>query len=166
MKHVVLELVLVAFSLGVQQYADDTPAPPKDGGGADKLVGHWTVVRGKNEQKAVEQEKILGSEVKFTKDRIIAYDPKHKELYVATYKVDDSAAPHKITMTVVEGPMKGKKAEGIYKVEGDQLTLTYSVPGDQRPPELNTKGEGHQLMFVLKRAKDAGNAKESKAPDR
>jgi uncharacterized protein (TIGR03067 family) len=166
MKHVMLELVLVGFSLGMNHYADDTPAPPKNSGGADKLVGHWTVVRGKNEQKAVEQEKIHGSEVKFTKDRIIAYDPKHKELYVATYQADDSGSPHKLTMTVVEGPMKGKKAEGIYKLEGDQLTIIYSVPGDQRPPAFDTSGAGHQLMFVLKREPNAGNSKESKSPER
>jgi len=165
MRLMLLKLALFAVSFGMQQYADETPT--QKSGNANQLVGHWTIVRGKNEQKAVEQEKIHGSEVKFTKERIIAYDPKHKELYVATYKVDDSATPHKISMTVVEGPMKGKKADGIYKVDGDQLTLVYSVPGASRPPQFDTQGKGHQLMFVMKREANKGNEGNSgKAPDR
>ena len=50
---------------------------------------------------------------------------------------------------------KGKTAEGIYAIEGDNLRLCYSLPGQKRPITFDPKdSEGHQNSFVFKRLKE------------
>lgn len=71
--------------------------------------------------------------------------------------VEPKAEPHPtIDIEIVEGPdeVKGKKSLGIYKLDGDKLTVCVGMPGtDKRPAEF--KGvEDEAFMFELKRDKE------------
>jgi uncharacterized protein (TIGR03067 family) len=66
-----------------------------------------------------------------------------------TYATDPRARPATIDLPTGQGwPMRG-----IYKVEGDTLTLVVRVCNDSRPASFDTKGGG-VIKMVLTRVKD------------
>lgn len=68
--------------------------------------------------------------------------------------VEPKAEPHPtIDLEITEGPdeVKGKKSLGIYKLDGDKLTVCVGMPGlDKRPADFKTV-EDEAFMFELKR---------------
>jgi uncharacterized protein (TIGR03067 family) len=77
--------------------------------------------------------------------------------YVCEVKVDPKATPHPtIDFMVIEGEddAAGKTALGIYKIEGDTLTLCVTLPDvGSRPTEFKAVEEESHL-FHLKREKE------------
>lgn len=70
-----------------------------------------------------------------------------KVFIAGTTKVDPTQHPMTIDVTYTEGDPKGKTALGIYKIEGDMLTICRSAPDQARPSEFaSTAGSGHTLM--------------------
>jgi uncharacterized protein (TIGR03067 family) len=70
-----------------------------------------------------------------------------KSFIASTTKLDPSANPMTIDMTYTEGDIKGRTAPGIYKIEGDLLTICRSAPDKPRPTEFASQpGSGHTLM--------------------
>ena len=58
--------------------------------------------------------------------------------YTCKAKIDKDAKPHAtIDLTVVDGPeeAKGKMSKGIYKLDGEKLTLCVSAPRQGRSPQ-------------------------------
>jgi uncharacterized protein (TIGR03067 family) len=75
--------------------------------------------------------------------------------YKCKVKVDAEAKPHPtIDLLVDEGPeeAKGKTSKGIYKLDGEKLTLCVSVPGKDRPKEF-AQAEDEAYLFAMKKQK-------------
>jgi len=76
--------------------------------------------------------------------------------YVCQVTVDPKATPHAtIDFRVTEGPddSAGKTSRGIYKLEGDKLTICVTDPGEgSRPAEFKAVEE-ESYLFELKREK-------------
>ena len=74
--------------------------------------------------------------------------------YVSKATVTDAKAkPAKIDFEVKEGDQAGAVAYGIYKLEGEDLTICINVPGiTTRPTEFTAK-EGETYVFKLKKKK-------------
>lgn len=72
-------------------------------------------------------------------------------------ELDPKGNPHPtINLEITEGPdeVKGKKALGIYKLDGDKLTVCVGMPGiDKRPSDFKAV-EDEAFLFELKRDKD------------
>jgi uncharacterized protein (TIGR03067 family) len=70
------------------------------------------------------------------------------KLFIAsTTKIDSTANPAAIDITFTGGEGKGGTALGIYKIDGDVLTICRSAPGKPRPTEFaSTPGSGLTLM--------------------
>jgi uncharacterized protein (TIGR03067 family) len=65
----------------------------------------------------------------------------------STTKLDPTQNPMTIDVTFTEGDLKGKTSLGIYKIEGDLLTICRSAPDQARPTEFaSLPGSGHTPM--------------------
>jgi uncharacterized protein (TIGR03067 family) len=69
-------------------------------------------------------------------------------LFDSTYSVDASANPPHIDMMGI-GEQAGKIGKGIYKLDGDRLTMCYTMPGRERPAafECNEGSEAQLLVW-------------------
>jgi len=132
------------------------PAAPaedkKDDKKADtgKLLGTYTVVSGKRDGKDLPRSDFDKSVVVIEMSKIYGHDKEKKEFFGATYVLDTSGKPWKISM-VSTSPKKGEKAEGVIEVDGDKVRLAYALPGGKTPTGFEA-GEKQQ-SFVLKRVK-------------
>jgi len=75
--------------------------------------------------------------------------------YACKVKVDTEAKPFAtIDLVIDEGPedAKGKTSKGIYKLDGEKLTLCVSHPGKERPKEF-IQVEDEAVLFTMKKQK-------------
>jgi len=113
------------------------------------LEGKWTIVSGEKSGDKIEGKALEGV-ITFTKDTIVI---KAEETHEMKFKLDAKVSPVAITMTGEAGPAKDLTAEGIIEVKGDEMKLTYAMPGEKRPTEFGSKKGDKSLSFVLKRMK-------------
>jgi len=117
---------------------------------AAHLLGKYTVVSGKRDKHDLPKKDFEDSVVVFEKGKVYGHDNNKKEFFGATYKLDTSSKPWKITM-VSTSPKKGEEADGVIEVDGDTVRLAYALPGGKTPTGFEA-GEKQQ-SFVLKRMK-------------
>jgi uncharacterized protein (TIGR03067 family) len=75
----------------------------------------------------------------------------------SAFKLDPTTSPNAIDLTgISEGPSKGKTLQGIYRIEGDRLTICVPCnPGvRERPTEFKAPSGSKCSLFVLKRIKE------------
>lgn len=76
------------------------------------------------------------------------------EKNVNTIKLDPTVKPKTIDNTFPDGPQKGQLYRGIYKLEGDTLTLCVNNEnGGPRPKEFLSKPDSTIGIVVLKKQK-------------
>jgi uncharacterized protein (TIGR03067 family) len=144
-----LPAILLSMALASEARSEDKTQEE-----STKFQGAWQILTGQVAGKPVPEDKIKGTTMVVAKDGLFVQDRGNKKTWVMTYKLDPSQKPKTITMTITEGERKGQTALGIYALEGDDLKLCYSLPGEERPTEFATKENGKQLLFVLKRDKN------------
>ncbi len=70
------------------------------------------------------------------------------------YKLDSSKTPKTIDFDIKTGNDKGKKQLGVYKLDGDKLTIVASMAGEtERPKSLEPEADAPVMVIVLKREK-------------
>jgi uncharacterized protein (TIGR03067 family) len=145
MKSFVLILVLVLL------------APVGKGGDADKpskaLEGTW-----KASSLESDGQKVAGDDVPDL--GLVIKGDGYKELQNGNeteegkIKLDPSKSPKALDFDIQTGNDQGKKQLGIYKVDGDTLTLCLARPGgDERPKEFAAPQGSSFTVIVFKRKK-------------
>jgi uncharacterized protein (TIGR03067 family) len=79
-----------------------------------------------------------------------------KSEYSATITVDPKKDPKTLDNLHESGDQKGKKQYGVYKLEGDKLTVCITAPGvaeADRPKDFTTKDTSN-VVFVFERVKE------------
>lgn len=121
----------------------------------ENILGEWKVDSLKlngAEPPGEEGENIKNLAVEFTADKIIL---KHKgENQESTYKLDPTAKPKAIDIVHSRPDGGEEKVSGIYKLDGDTLTIcARHRGGDERPTEFESKEGSNTMLMVLKRVK-------------
>jgi uncharacterized protein (TIGR03067 family) len=120
----------------------------------DRLSGIWDLQRGVNRGRQLSDAETDGTTVVIEDFSIVTYDKEENELYRATYILDASEQPVRITMTTSSENRPKQKALGILKFDpqhGDRWTLCYALPGHRRPTEFESRKGGHRMLFEMKK---------------
>lgn len=115
-----------------------------------KLVGSWTCASATIDGKPLAEEAAKALKLTLTADR---YKTERGEqvLFDSSYSIDAAKNPKTIDMVGTEGELKGKPALGIYKLEGDTLTMAYVLPGKERPTAFESAPNSSVFLVVWKR---------------
>ncbi len=71
--------------------------------------------------------------------------------YEGIFTIDVECEPQRIDIDFIEGPEAGKRCEGLFQLEGDQLTFCLGLVGSSRPERFETApGTGHALEVLVR----------------
>ena len=153
-----IALLLAASGLGA--VADDSKQQTIKKA-QNELQGTWKLVSVQSGGKQIPAEDFAGARITFKGDKLIMGGPKGQG-EEQPYKIDPTKEPKTFDQTFkykMEGPGKGKQKTidrelpvlGIYKIEGNKLTICESNPSDDRPADFQPDKKRHVL--VLEREK-------------
>lgn len=147
----VITLGLTALVLLAARVRADEPKKD-DKAEAAKLVGVYEIVGGEKDGQKIEAGRLKEVTVRIAANAITTFDKDKKEVYVATYELDTSRKPCRITLTATVTPKggKGTTAEGLIERDGDTVKLIYALPGGKAPTELRAGDK--QQMFILRKS--------------
>jgi uncharacterized protein (TIGR03067 family) len=94
------------------------------------LHGAWTAVEA--ERDGVAAPELIGHRLELGGTAFTISSPDGRLLYGGTYTVDPAAQPAAIDFRQDEGLAKGQTWEGIYRLDGDRLTIVDDAPDPAR----------------------------------
>jgi uncharacterized protein (TIGR03067 family) len=146
----VLVAGLAGISAGCGQPEDNAAKEFKDAKQElDKLQGEWTLVSTEvGGKKRPDTENAL-SKLTISENQWVGTHRDFPRQNRSTIEIDPSKDPKTIDLI---SRHENATAPGIYKLEGDTLTVCYGTVGGERPKEFKTTQESGVLV-VLKRAK-------------
>jgi uncharacterized protein (TIGR03067 family) len=119
----------------------------------EKLAGVWACTSAVNDGKPLAAETVQKLRLTLTRDRGYKTELGPQVLFDSTYTLDTSKRPKHIDLIGTEGENQGKAAQGIYSLDGDALTICYTMPGHDRPKALESKAGSGATLVVWKRSK-------------
>jgi RNA polymerase sigma factor (sigma-70 family) len=143
--------VVVTVTSARLALADKPPATGKEADRKDEetIVGTWAVVSLEQRGRDEGGEEIKQARMIFTADGKVTLTAPGKGEKGGTYKLDRAKKPKELTISTDEGGT----IKGIYKLDGDDLTICASDKDGERPTEFATKEGSDATLLVLKREK-------------
>jgi uncharacterized protein (TIGR03067 family) len=139
------------FVLGLGGAATPAPADKTDRG---RIQGVWVVVK-------IEQEGDDLTEFVKNNPSTMTFDGDKYTFQLGTevergqFRLDPKAKIPALDYTITEGDQKGKRQLGIYRLDGDSLTICLAKEGTAtRPRAFTTRANAPEfVLFALKRQK-------------
>ncbi len=146
-------LLTLALLLGA---AD--PGSADDTNDLNPLQGSWTMFLGFTSGEKLSPDLVKSGELVVEDNE---YRPKLGASALATtINIDSSKTPHSIDFTCTTGPQKGQTLKGIYKIEGNNLTICQGlIERADRPTEFAAPVRTNRSLVVWKRAKTPPSGK-------
>ena len=148
---IVLAVAALALAAGCGKKPTTAPEPPPSLAGGWTLVGVEAKGTKLTEADLAKQQSLAERKIRATADKMIATkDGKDDPL---SYKLDATKTPHEIDMTETKADGKTETMYGIYKLEGDILTIC-AVPSTNpadRPKEFKTAPDNKAMILTLKK---------------
>jgi uncharacterized protein (TIGR03067 family) len=116
------------------------------------LEGEWSMVSGERDGQALAED-IVKTGKRVSKDGETAVSFGDTVYMKAKYTIDATKTPKTIDYEVIDGPFKGKKQLGIYKIEDDKATFCFAAPDKDRPTKFESKAGSDQILSVWKKNK-------------
>jgi RNA polymerase sigma factor (sigma-70 family) len=151
-------VVLLALAVGggvavcARRALADKPAAADKGAGQkdeDKILGTWAVVSAEKAGQKGGGDDVKGLKVVLAAGSKLIHKTGDQEAE-GTYKIDPTKTPKEIDASVGGDHL----CHGIYKLEGDTLTICLAGPDEQRPTEFASKPGTKTMLMVLKREKE------------
>jgi uncharacterized protein (TIGR03067 family) len=139
--------LLTALALSVAAPGPKDP-PKKD---TNPLLGEWTGEKAETGGMPLPVP-VGGMTMEFKPDGKVVMTDAGKPPEEAGYTADPKKDPHEIDLTQPMAGGKVMKMLGIYKVDGDTLTLCLGVVGE-RPTKFESAAGQATLLMTFKRAK-------------
>jgi uncharacterized protein (TIGR03067 family) len=114
----------------------------------EKLRGTWTPTAQEAKGERQEMDKLKKHTWTFEDDKITINDDTRSREH--SFKLDPAKTPKTIDIADKKGDPIGL---GIYKLDGDTLTIAITKPNADRPTEFTTKKDSSHVVVVLKREK-------------
>jgi uncharacterized protein (TIGR03067 family) len=128
--------------------ADD----PKKTDDADAFKGAWKTVSVTERGQPVPPE--IAKKIKFRFDGKNYVNTLDDMVEEGGYTIDASKTPRTIDFDIKTGDDKGKKQLGIYKFDGDKITIVVAMAGsNDRPTTFKSEAGSDLVEFVLEREK-------------
>ena len=115
----------------------------------EELQGTWQVVRHEFEGEQAPKEVSQGTKLTFKGDKYIGKSPERN--YEGSFALNPAETPKEIDLQPVEGDRQ--KLLGIYKLDGDNLTICLGAARQSRPTQFVTSPDSGHTMYVMKRQK-------------
>jgi uncharacterized protein (TIGR03067 family) len=127
-------------------YVGDDPADLKS------MQGNWTMVSFEVNGEATPDDQVKQGRLSVAKD---VYTPTLGGRSMAfTLLLNPEKTPKTFDLTVRDGANKGRTYKGIYKLDGDTLTMCRALTEEtERPTEFSTGAESGCSLVVWRRAK-------------
>jgi RNA polymerase sigma factor (sigma-70 family) len=116
----------------------------------DQLQGSWVVLSALEDGR--ESVRPKGHRITFEGDHFAIEAGAEMK---GSFKLDPSTKPQVMDLKMTEGPEKGQTVKGIYKFQGNDLTICFAKPGaTDRPMEFVSKENMARVLLVLRRVAD------------
>ena len=138
-------LVGLAVTVGAQEKKDP---PAKD----SPIVGEWV---GEKAVAGGKERPVPEGGIKFTfaaDGKLTVSEGKKEKADTGTYKTDAKKTPAEIDI-IPPADKNEPNVEGIYKVDGDMLTLCFSRGKGNRPTKFESPDGSETIVITLKRVK-------------
>jgi uncharacterized protein (TIGR03067 family) len=126
------------------------PVPAVDGPSTE-FEGEWSMLAGVMDGKAMDAS-LLPWVKRVTRGNQTTVVAGPQTMLKVEFTFDASPAPPAIDYLNLAGPHKGKRQQGIYKFEGNVLTVCISAPGAGRPGVFESVPGDGRTLTVWKRA--------------
>jgi uncharacterized protein (TIGR03067 family) len=111
----------------------------------DRIQGTWALVSGERYGQAFSNQVIETVTLEFSGDNL---STKTKDrVNKATFKLHPECTPKGIDLD-----MGGTVGMGIYRLDGDALTILHGEVGDKRPTRFDAKETPRLTLLVLRRS--------------
>jgi uncharacterized protein (TIGR03067 family) len=121
----------------------------------EKLQGKWKIVKFETPPDKQRSAEVLANLHLIFADGKLTTCIDDRLVEETSFKLDPTKNPKWFDTVSTTGSNKGKIAEGIYELDGDNLKICIGPPGQKRPTEFKVSAEENKQtgLMILKRVK-------------
>ena len=117
---------------------------------SERLMGKWTLVSAVHNGEELPSDQARDLRLELT-DKLFRSNLPSRLFGEATYTLDPSQEPRWMDV-ISPGDFGEHVCRGIYRIEGEQLTLCHSWPGDERPTRFESRPGSNTNLTRWRRA--------------
>ena len=146
--------MIVVLSLSIALLADAPKPAAPDKAALAKLQGKWKLTGVEHGGKSAPAKDLVNQTLEVSGTKTTARDGDDIKDQTEIVALDAKGKPAAIDVKMTSGDDKGKMLAGIWKLEGDKLSICVPEPGKERPKSFAAKeGTGHTLLVFEKMKK-------------
>lgn len=145
----------ILLTLAVALTALEDPKPTGvDRTSIAKFQGRWALHKSEHGGKTLPAKEVAAVSLEVAGVQMIVRENGETKEESALTLLEAKGKPATLDTKITSGPDKDKMVRGIWKLEGDLLTICVAEPGKNRPEQFSGKeGTGHTLLVFERQKK-------------